>query len=149
MAFKLVSSGGNVNDPVLVNLRSSGTITPNAPVEIVLGTTGAVVGPAGVATTRTTIFGVALDYRGDSVGDDYYTRVIRFSPEQIWECDTANATATAQIGVRMQLSAARGFIHNQATDDGGVTRVFFVTGIVGSTSGSGKLLGHFLAYPGA
>lgn len=148
MAFKLVSSGGNLNEPVLISVRSSGTITPNAPVELVFGTTGAVVGPAGIDTTRSVLFGVGLDYRGDSVGDDYFTKVIRFTPEQLWECDTANATTTAQIGVRQQLSASRGFIHNQATDSTGITRVFFPIAVVGSTSGSGKLLGYFIVYPG-
>ena len=148
MAFRLVGSGGNISEPVLINVRSSGTITPNAPVVLVFGTTGAVVGPAGVDATRTTLFGVGLDYRGDSVGDDYFTKVIRFTPEQLWDCDTANATSTAQIGVRQQLSAARGFIHNQATDSDGVTRVFFPIGIIGSTTGSGKLLGYFLVSPG-
>ena len=148
MAFRLVGSGGNISEPVLINVRSSGTITPNAPVVVVFGTTGAVVGPAGVDATRTTLFGVGLDYRGDSVGDDYFTKVIRFTPEQLWDCDTVNAVTTAQIGVRQALSASRGFIHNQATDSDGVTRVFFPIGIIGSTSGSGKLLGYFLVSPG-
>ena len=148
MAFKLSGSGGNVNNPALINVRSSGTITPNAPVVVVFGTTGAVVGPAGVDATRTTLFGVGLDYRGDNVGDDYLTKVIRFTPEQLWECDTANATSTAQIGVRQALSASRGFIHNQATDSDGVTRVFFTIGVIGAMTGSGKLLGYFLVSPG-
>ena len=149
MAFRLVSSGGNVNDPVLLNVRSSGTITRDAPVQLVLGTTGALVGPAGVDATRTMLFGVGLDYRGDSVGDDYYTRVIRFTPEQLWDCDCANAATTAQIGVRQALSASRGYIHNQATDSDGVTRVFLPTAMIGLTTGSGRLLGHFITYPGA
>ena len=149
MAFKLVSSGGNVSEPVLINVRSSGTITPNAPVQLVLGTTGALVGPAGVDATRTLLFGVGLDYRGDSVGDEYVTKVIRFTPEQLWDCDTANATSTAQIGVRQALSASRGYIHNQATDSDGVTRVLMPIGVIGSTTGSGKLLGYFIVYPGA
>lgn len=147
MSFRLVNSGGSINDPVFVNMAASGTITPNAPVELVLSTTGAVVAPAGLDTTRTLLFGVGLDYAQGA--SDTFTRVIPFTPSQIWEVDCANAVTTAQVGVRHYLSASRGFVHNQATDTGAsVNRVFLALAIVGSTSGSGKLLGRFIVSPG-
>ena len=146
MAFRLVSSGGNVNDPVLVNMAASGEIHPGLPVELVLSTTGAVVAPAGIDTTRTLLFGVAYDHLIGA--SDSYVRVVRFNPEQLWEVDCANAITTAQVGVRQYLSASRGYVHNQVTDANGINRVFLAVAMTGSTSGSGKLIGHFLASPG-
>lgn len=145
MAFRLVSSAGGINDPVFVNVSASGVITPNTAVELAL-TSGVGVAPAGITTTGTILFGVALDYaQGLS---DVSVKVIPFSPEQLWEVDCANAATTAQIGIRQYLSANRGFVHNQATDAGGPNRVFLPLAMTGSTTGSGKLLGRFIVSPG-
>uniref|UniRef100_A0A7V3JAF8 Uncharacterized protein n=1 Tax=candidate division CPR3 bacterium TaxID=2268181 RepID=A0A7V3JAF8_UNCC3 len=141
MPFRLVSSGGNVVEPTIVDVYASGTIHPGEAVEWLI-TAGKVVGPAGVNTTRTALFGVAASYAEGA--SDTLIRVIPFTKDQLWEVDCANAASTAQIGIRQYLSANRGYIHNQGTDTSGVNRVFLPVAMVGSTSGSGKLLGIFL-----
>lgn len=150
MPFRLVSSGGSVNDPAVVNMPASGTITPN---HIVAATPvggqqtgGGFVFPVGANATSTQIFGVGLDYAQGA--SDTFTRVIPFDDSQIWEADCANAVTTAQIGIRHATSASRGYIHNTATDDSNagedMAGVFLAFAITGSTSGSGKLLGRFI-----
>ena len=144
MAFRFVSSGGNVEDPAMINVSASGVVGPSLPVALVAaGTGGAMIeGGVGVDTTRTAIFGVSLDYvQGAS---DTFVRVIPFNPNQLWEVDCANAATTAQVGIRQHLSASRGYIHNQATNVDSLNRVFMPIAMTGSTSGSGKLIGYFL-----
>ena len=147
MAFRFVRGAGNSVEPAVINMRCSGVISPGGVVEL-LRTAGAGVSPASSSTTTTTIFGIGLDYvQGAS---DVETRVIPFVPGQIWEGDCANAATTAQIGLRHALSALtanRGlYIHNTGTDLGAGdahTAIFHALAMVGSTSGSGKLLGIF------
>ena len=141
MAFRLVSSGGNVVEPAFINVPGSGTITPGNPVEWTI-TSGGLIGPAGLDTTTSTLFGVALDYaQGVS---DVNVRVIPFNSDQLWEVDCANSASTAQIGIRQYLSASRGFIHNQTTNTNSINRVFLPLAITGPTTGSGKLIGRFI-----
>ena len=140
MAFRLVSSGGNVVEPAFVNVPASGTITPGAPVEWTI-VSGGLVGPAGLDTTTSTLFGVALDYAQGA--SDVSVRVIPFNSDQLWEVDCANAATTAQVGIRQYLSASRGFIHNQVSNTNSINRVFLPLAMTGSTSGSGKLIGKF------
>lgn len=148
MAFRLVSSGGGVVEPTMVNLPASGVVGPGLPVALVFaGTGGAMVeGGVGVDTTTTALFGVAMDYRQGA--SDTYARVVPFTDQQLWEVDCANAATTAQVGIRQYLSATRGYIHNQGTNLEVINRVFLPTAMTGSTSGSGKLIGRFLVTPG-
>lgn len=148
MAFRLVSSGGNVVEPAVINLPASGVVGPGLPVALVFaGTGGAMVeGGVGVDTTTTALFGITLDYRQGA--SNTFARVIPFTPEQLWEVDCANAVTTAQVGIRQYLSATRGYVHNQETDLSVINRVFLPTAITGSTTGSGKLIGRFIVTPG-
>lgn len=150
MAFRLVGSGGAVVDAAAVQMYASGVVAPNQPVDLIRqGTGGSIVGPSATATHSTSIFGVALDYAQGA--SDTLVRVIPFNAGQLWEVDCANAASTAQLGLRHYLSASRGFIHNSATDAGAAAAVadrmdavFLALSMVGSTSGSGKLIGRFL-----
>ena len=155
MPFRLVSSGGSVNDPVVVNMAASGVITPNNPVDLNpydgQMTGGGFVGPSGSGSTQTMIFGVGLDYKQGA--SDTFTRVIPFDDSQLWEVDCANAATTAQVGIRHALSASRGYVHNTATDivlaaDTNTNGVFLAFAMTGSTSGSGKLIGRVLRHHG-
>jgi hypothetical protein len=148
MAFRLVSSGGSTNDPVVLNLPVSGVVAPGLPAVIARAGTGgaALEGGAGVDTTRTALFGVFMDYRQGA--SDTFARVVPFNDNQIWEVDCANAVTTAQIGIGQYLSATRGYVHNQETHVEAINRVFFPTAITGATTGSGKLLGFFTVIPG-
>lgn len=148
MGFRLVSGAGDVSDAAAINLAASGTITPNAAVDLVRGGTGgSLVAPSGTASSTTLVFGVGLDYvQGAS---DTFTRVVPFLPEQLWEVDCANATVTAQVGLRHILSAARGFVHNTSTDVTGATGVFLALSASSLTTGSGKLIGRFISHVGS
>lgn len=148
MSFRLVGSAGDVSDPAMINLAASGVINPGTAVDFVRGGTGgATVAPSGTGSTTTLIFGVGLDYvQGAS---DTYTRVIPFLPEQVWEVDCANATVTAQVGLRHILSANKGYVHNTSTDVTGATGVFLAFGASSLTTGSGKLIGRFISYTAA
>jgi len=144
MAFRLVSSLGGVIDPAFVNVPASGTIHPSQVVDFDR-TGGLGVTPASMNSSVTTIFGVCLDYvQGAS---DTYVRVVPFAPGQIWEVDCDEAVTTAHIGSRMGLSRTRDnkSIYPNATDSLTSTAVFQCIGMVGSTSGSGKLIGFFRA----
>lgn len=147
MGFRLVSGAGDVSDASAINLAASGVITPNAAVDLVRGGTGgSLVSPSGAASTTTLVFGVGMDYvQGAS---DTFTRVVPFLPEQLWEVDCANATVTAQVGLRHILSASRGFVHNTSSDVTGATGVFLALSASSLTTGSGKLIGRFLSFAG-
>lgn len=143
MAFKLVGSAGDVSDSAFMNLSASGVINPNTAVDFIRGTGGNVVGPSGTASTTTMVFGVSLDYiQGAS---DTFVKTIPFLPEQLWEVDCANATTTAQVGLRHILSASRGYIHNTASDVVIPTGVFLALAASSLTTGSGKLIGRFVS----
>lgn len=134
-----------MNDPAMLFVSASGVVNPGNPVGLIPGngTGGAFVeGGVGVNTTRTQLFGVALDYAQGA--SDTVVRVIPFTRDQIWEVDCANAATTAQVGVGQHLSASRGYVHNQATTVDSINRVFMPIAMTGSTSGSGKLIGYFL-----
>ena len=154
MAFRLVSSGGNVVEPTVVSLAASGVIWPGSMVDWVRsGTGGAVVVASSEASTQTMIFGVATGYvQGAS---DTYVNVVPFNDAQIWEVDCTNSATTAQLGIRHALTAVAGskarFVHNTATDIGASTTAgdahkatFLALAMSGLTTGSGKLLGRFL-----
>jgi len=144
MAFRLVSSGGDVVEPAFINVAASGVVAPGFPVARIKGsgTGGAVVeGGVGVDTTQTALFGVSLDYAQGA--SNTFVRVIPFTKNQLWEVDCANAVTTAQVNVAQHLSDSRGYIHNQATDVATINRVFFPIAITGATTGSGKLIGYF------
>lgn len=142
MAFRLVGSHGNVNDAAAINMYASGTIHPGEVVEF-SRTGGAGVSPAGMNSTITQIFGVAYDYAQGA--SDKQVRVIPFTAGQIWEADCVHAATTAQIGLRFGLSRTRAdmSLYNHATDSTTATAIFRAVAMVGSTSGSGKLLGYF------
>ena len=142
MGFRLVSSHGDVGDAAAVNMPASGVIHPGEVVEF-SRTGGLGVTPAGMNSTVTNIFGVAYGYvQGAS---DTYVRVVPFANGQIWEADCIHAAATAHIGLRYGLSRTRSdmAIYNHATDSTTGSAIFRAVAMVGSTSGSGKLLGYF------
>jgi hypothetical protein len=146
MAFRLVSSNGDVSDSSAINLPGSGVINANTAVDFIRGSGGNVVAPSSNASTTTMVFGVSLDYiQGAS---DAYVKVIPFLPEQLWEVDCANATVTAQVGLRHIFSASRGYIHNTSSDVTGQTGVFLALAASSLTTGSGKLLGRFESFLG-
>lgn len=144
MPFRFVSSGGNVADLAAVNLSASGTINPGIAVDFIRGSGGAVVGPSTNSSTTTMVFGVAKGPYVQGISGAS-TDVYLFDSTQIWEVDCANEATTAQVGLRHALSAARGYIHNTASDVTGATGVFLAIAMTGSTSGSGKLLGRFVS----
>lgn len=143
MAFRFSKSGGIVTDVAALNLAGSGVIRPGQPVDFVRsGTGGAVVSPTASTSTTTMVFGLATSYAQGA--SDTYVDVIPFVKGQILEADCANAATTAQVGLRHALSASdRGVLHNTATDVATATGIFTAIAMVGSTSGSGRLLGYF------
>lgn len=146
MGFRLVSSLGEVGDAAMINMPASGVIHPGEVVEF-SRTGGQGVYPASMNSTITNIFGVAYNYvQGAS---DAYVRVIPFRPGQVWEADCVTAAATIHVGSRMGLSRTRSdmALNNNATDSTTATAVFRAIAMVGSTSGSGKLLGIFRVAP--
>ena len=151
MAFRLVSSGGAVVDPTVLNMAASGVIWPNSLVNLQrTGTGGAIVVASDSTSTGTMVFGVALDYvQGAS---DTFTRVIPINDSQLWEVDCANSASTAQVGNRLALSALAAnkarFVHNTATDISTGVSQFLALAMTGLTTGSGKLLGRFVYYTG-
>lgn len=93
------------------------------------------------------VFGVAKSYAQGA--SDTFADVILFAEGQLWEADCANAATTAQVGLRHALSASdRGVIHNTATDVSTATGIFLALAMVGSSTGSGKLLGVVNHYNG-
>ena len=151
MAFRLVSSGGNVVEPTTVNLAASGVIWPGSLVDFVRsGTGGAVVVASSEASTNTMVFGVALGYvQGAS---NTFVDVVPINDSQLWEVDCTNSASTAQIGLRHALSALAAnkarFIHNTATDVATGVSQFLALAMTGLTTGSGKLIGRFVHYTG-
>ena len=142
MGFRLVQSGGAVTDPTVINVTASGTINNNNPVDWNRDA-DYLVSPTTSSSTTTMVFGIAKSYaQGES---DTFVKVIPFVQGQLWEADCANAATTGQIGVRQALSASdRSVIHNQGTDNVNGTGIFLPYYMVGSTSGSGKLVGKFI-----
>lgn len=143
MSFRLVSSGGGVSDPAFVNLAASGVVSPGIALDFVR-VAGQVVGPSGVSSTQTMVFGVCAGPYAQGASD-VFTKVIPFESSQLWEVDCANAALTAQVGLRHTLSSNRGFIHNTSSDVTGTTGVFLALGMTGLTTGSGKLIGRFIS----
>lgn len=150
MAFRFVRGAGVNSDPVAVSLATSGVVRAGWGVDWLRnGTGGAVVGPSGATSTSTMVFGVAMGYAQGA--SDTFVNVIPFESNQLWEVDCANAASTAQLGLRHPLSADRGYVHNIGQDQGALGTVgdralgvFLALAIVGSTTGSGKLIGRFL-----
>lgn len=144
MAFRLVQSGGSVQDPAMVNMAASGVIRPNS--VVVFDTATNAVSVASSGSSYTNVIGVALDYvQGAS---DTFTRVIPFVPGQLWEADCANVAATTNLFIRHQLfdsvsinNVTSGVYGSLSTD------CFFAVAMAGLTTGSGKLIGYFLQRP--
>ena len=142
MGFRLVNSYGNTKDVAAINMAASGVVHPGEIVDF-LNTSGQGVSPAGMNSTVTTIFGVCQDYKQGA--SDVEVRVIPFADGQLWEADCVHAASTAMVGLRYGLSRTRSdmALYNHASDSVTATAVFRVVAMVGSTSGSGKLLGFF------
>ena len=149
MAFRLVSSGGQVIEPAAVSMAASGTVRPGMVVELTRGsvTTQGFVSPASSSSTITNIFGICLDYAQGA--SDVQVNVIPFSSGQVWEADTVSAISTLNIGKKFALYGSNSvLINNTAYDLTAAAGVFLCHAIVGSTSGSGKILGEFIRLPG-
>lgn len=144
MAIRFVKGAGNVYEPATLNMRCSGTVWPGSAVEL-SRTGGLGVNIASASTTETMIFGVCMDYKEGA--SDAEVRVIPFVPGQLWEVDCTDAALTAQIGLRHILNAGATLIRNTSTDVTANTGVFRAVAMVGSTSGSGKLIGEFVRNP--
>ncbi len=144
MSFKFVSGGGNVVEPTVINMPVSGVVAPGQIAVYTPAGTGGAMADAVVAltTTGSTVIGVFQDYKQGA--SDTLAKVIKINSDQIWEVDCANTVTTAQIGIRQGLSASRGILHNAVTNLETTEKMFMVTGISGSTSGSGKVLGYFI-----
>lgn len=142
MAFRLVSSGGSVQDPAVVNMQASGTIWTNSVVVRDVATN--VVSAAASSSTTTNVVGVSLDYvQGAS---DTYVRVIPFVPGQLWEADTVGAITTSQVLLRHTLYNSLLVNNITNTYETAATGIFLAYAVTGSTSGSGKIIGTFLAH---
>lgn len=149
MPFRLVSSGGDVTDPAVVNVYASGTIWPGGVVDFVraadLGQ--GFVQASTKSSTQTQVFGIATAYvEGKS---DAQVTVIPFAQGQVWEGDCINTVSTAQIGKRFSLSTAAGregsvLLNNNAYDQSGSTGIFFSWNVSSVSTGSGKMIGEFI-----
>lgn len=149
MPFRLVSGEGDVMNASVVNMAASGVLHNGEVVEF-SRTGGVGVFPASIASTVTNIFGVVVGGGPGNTGyvqgaSDVTVDVIPFSPGQLWEADCVNAASTAQVGLRFGLARTRGdnALYNIATDSLFATAIFRAVAMVGSTTGSGKLLGYF------
>lgn len=143
MSFRIVRGVGNNQDPAVILMAASGVIRPGGVVEF-SRTGGVGVTPATSSSTTTNIFGVGAGYQQLGVTTDAQVEVIPFASGQLWEADCANAATTAQVGIRHSLSASqREVLHNTATDVSTSAGIFRALAMVGSTSGSGKLIGTF------
>ena len=141
MSIRLVSSLGSVTDPAVVNLFGSGVIHTGGVVSF-NRVSGVPVIPAAANATTTQVFGVSLDYiQGAS---DAQVKVIPFTDGQLWEVDCVASGSTGQIGLRHALDGDL-VVRNTSTDVTGATGVFLALQVVGSSSGSGKLLGRFVS----
>lgn len=140
MAFRLVSSGGNVTDAAVVDLPASGAIYKDG--VVVYDTNQNFVSRAGAGAPCTAIIGVALKHIDGA--SDVSVPVILFDDSQIWEADCVSAAATTQLLMRHILDDPLRVENINSVSESASTGVFFALQITGSTSGSGKLLGKFL-----
>ena len=140
MAFRLVSSGGNVNDPAMVNVYASGTVWPGRVVQF--DTAANMVSIGASTTTSTNAIGICLDYAQGA--SDTMVRVIPFTQDQIWEADVQSTISTAYIFLRHQLYDS-GSVNMTTYNHTGSAGIFFVYNITGATTGSGKVLGKFIS----
>ena len=143
MGIRLVSSGGSVTEPVVVNMPASGVIHRDGLV-IFDTATNALSAPATTGATTTNIVGVSLD--GVQGASDTFVRVIPFADSQVWEVDCVNAASTANLFFRHQM-AGDSVVRNIAgisSSETFSTGIFLAYAVTGASTGSGKLLGKFL-----
>lgn len=141
MAFRFVRGGGVNVDVSAINLPASGVVRPGQLVDFVRsGTGGAVVAPTTSTSTGTMTFGLCMSYAQGA--SDTYADVVPLGKHILLEADCANAATTAQVGLRHALSVDRNVIHNTASDVSTQTGIFTALAMVGSASGSGKLIGY-------
>ena len=143
MAFRLVSSGGVVIEPAAVLMYASGVVRPGS--VVIRDTAANAVSPATAAlATTTSIVGICLDYaQGFS---DTQVRVVPFVVGQLWEADAVNAITTTQLMLRHTLADnvnVRNIVNTYETSSAAVFLAYNMTGL---TTGSGKLIGTFLAH---
>lgn len=142
MAFRLVTSGGDVRDTSMLNMYASGVVKNGSVVEF-SRTGGQGVYPGTSSSTTTNIFGICMDYAQGA--SDVQVKVIPFVPGQLWEADCVNAASTAQLGLNHVLDDHLN-VRNTATDKGAgnaFTAVFRAVAMTSLTTGSGKLIGYF------
>ena len=141
MAFRLVSSGGNVNDPAMVNMYCSGVVWPGHVVQYDTAAAGTGVSIGASTTTGTNAIGICLDYAQGA--SDKMVRVVPFTQDQIWEADVNATISTAYIFLRHQLYDS-GSVNMTTYNHSGAAGIFFVYNMTGAATGSGKVLGRFL-----
>ena len=146
MAFKLVSSGGLVAEPAVLNLPGSGVIKPNS-VVIFDTSTNAVSAASITLATGTSIIGVSLDYIQGKNEPTSFVRVIPFVPGQLWEADVLNVITTAQLMSRFRLYDSVTVENTSYDQTLSVNGIFFCYAISGASSGSAKVIGEFLKTP--
>lgn len=147
MSFRLVSSGGAVTDPAVVNMYASGVIRNGTVVDFIRGATGSqgFVSPASSASTTTTIFGVATGYvQGKS---DTQVGVIPFSSGQVWEADCTSNATTLMVGLKHGLTDFA-TLANTSYSLSTAVGVFLAWNVVGAAAEK-KMIGEFLRNPTA
>lgn len=147
MAFRFVRGiGDEVSSPSTVLMYASGTIHRGG--IVIYDVANNAVSPAtSTAATTTNIFGVSMDYAQGA--SDTLIRVVPFVQGQLWEADTNNAISTLNILLRHGLYDDVSIKNTTGgtglgTKESATTGVFLCLGVVGATTGSGRIIGTFL-----
>ena len=146
MAFKLVSSGGNVVDPTVINVYASGVVHVGGVVELSPGAAAGAMGyvfPASSSATQTSIFGIAQDYAQGA--SDTMVRVIPIQADQLWEADCTTNTSTIFVFKRHALTNDL-TLANTDYDQSGQVGVFLAVNIRGAAADK-KIIGQFMKMP--
>jgi hypothetical protein len=144
MAFKLVSSGGGVIEPTIIELEATAT-TPIAIGDLVTKASGETTAKrlqkwnVNVGCYRA--FGIACNAVASGTG---LVKVIPINELQMWEADTTAATSASYVGFNAGVTGA--YVDN-ATDASGTTGVFLIIGNVGLTGTDNRCIGRFNRVP--
>lgn len=135
-----------MSSPATILMYASGVIHRGG--VVIYDVANNAVSPAtATAATSTSIFGVSMDYAQGA--SDTLVRVVPFVQGQVWEADTANAISTLNILLRHVLVDDLNVRNTTGgtglgTKESASTGVFLCLGVVGATSGSGRIIGTFL-----
>ena len=140
MAFKLVSCGGGVVEPTVVEVDGSAIINIGDAVDMALdGSAGsAPVRRATSSSTTKTLFGVAVS----SISSNGKVKVIPITEEQLWEADCTNNTDDYHLLKRHALTD-HDTVNNTHYEDSASTGVFLAIYRKGASTDK-KLIGKFI-----